>query len=273
MKLALAVQTPEVQTIIPVALLSGTFEEKVQKAAALKVDGLELMTADPTALDVSEIRNALRRHDLAVAAVGSGAVPFSTGLTLLHSDPDKALLARRRLQELIEFAAAVGSPLVTIGSFRGRVAAVGPHAREVLRDMLREAAEYAAIRSVRLALEPLNRYEADMIHTADEALLFLNEVGHPALGLVLDTYHVNIEECSWTEPFRQAMAADKLWHVHLGDNNRLPPGQGLIDFPSIVATLRDIGYEGFLSAELLARPDPDIAAQRTVHYMRSLIRS
>jgi sugar phosphate isomerase/epimerase len=89
--------------------------------------------------------------------------------------------------------------------------------------------------------------------------------------LLLDTYHVNIEETSWTEPFRRLMAAGKLWHVHLGDNNRLPPGRGLIDFAAIVATLRQLDYTGWLSAELLARPDPDTAAQQTLTYMRSLL--
>jgi sugar phosphate isomerase/epimerase len=62
-----------------------------------------------------------------------------------------------------------------------------------------------------------------------------------------------------------------LWHVHLGDNNRLPPGCGLIDFRAIVATLREVGYSGYLSAELLARPDPDTAARHTLTYMRSLL--
>lgn len=109
------------------------------------------------------------------------------------------------------------------------------------------------------------------MNSAEEGLAFLDEVGHPALGLVLDTYHVNIEERSWTEPFRRVMAAGRLLHVHLGDNNRLPPGRGLIDFLAIVAVLREIGYNGYLLAELLAKPDPDTAAQQTLTYMRSLL--
>jgi sugar phosphate isomerase/epimerase len=137
--------------------------------------------------------------------------------------------------------------------------------------VLHAAVTYAASRGVRLVLEPLNRYESDVINNVEEGLAFLRDVGHPALGMVLDTYHINIEENSWTTPFRQAMAAGCLWHVHIGDNNRLPPGRGLIDFPAIVATLREIGYDGYLSAELLARPDPDTAAQDTLTYMRSLL--
>lgn len=271
MKLALAIQTPDVPVPVPVALLTGTLEDKLAKAAQMGAQGVELMVADPAALDAAGIRALLIRHGLQAAAVGSGAVALTAGLTLLHADASKAAQAEARLRDLVEFAAAVGAPLVTIGSFRGRLAGYGPGARERLVAVLRAAALYAGERGVRLALEPLNRYESDVVNTAEQGLALAQEVGHPALGLLLDTYHVNIEESSWTEPFRRLMAAGLLWHVHLGDNNRLAPGRGLIDFPAVVATLRQVGYDGFLSAELLARPDPDTAARETLAYMRPLL--
>lgn len=271
MKLALAVQTPEVQPIVPVALLTGPFHDKLEKAAHLGADGVELMTADPAALDANDIRTSILQAGLEVAAIGSGAVAFATGLTLLHATPNKAKQAKARMWALIDFAADVGAPLVTVGSFRGWLASAGEGAHQELVALLRGAATYAESHAVRLALEPVNRYESDVIHNAKEGLAFLREVDHPALGILLDTYHVNIEERSWTEPFRRVMSAGRLWHVHLGDNNRLPPGHGLIDFSAIVATLRQIGYNGHLSAELLAQPDPDTAARDTLTYMRPLI--
>ena len=69
------------------------------------------------------------------------------------------------------------------------------------------------------------------------------------------------------------MAVGKLFHVHLGDNNRLPPGKGLIDFPAILRTLKEIGYAGWLSAELLGKPDPDTAGQQTLDHMTRLMRA
>jgi len=271
MKLSLAIQTPEVAPLVPVALLTGTFEEKLAKAARLGVEGVELMVADPARLDAAAIRRSLQASGLRAAAIGSGAVAFATGLTLLHADASRSAQAGQRLRDLIGLAAAVGAPLVTIGSFRGRLASAGVGARASLVSILQDAGQAAASLGVRLALEPLNRYEADVLHTAEEGLAFLAEVAHPAVGLLLDTYHVNIEERSWSEPFRRLLAAGALWHVHLGDNNRLPPGQGLIDFRSIVGALREGGYDGYLSAELLARPDPDTAAEQTVRYMRGLM--
>ena len=225
MKLSIAVQTSEVQSVVPVALLSGTFEEKLAKAASLGADGVELMCVEPRTLDADGIRSTLMRNGLEVSAVGSGAIGFATGLTLLHADPTKTEQARARLGQLIDFAAAVGAPLVTVGSFRGRLSAVGNGAREQLITVLRGAATKADSCGVRLALEPLNRYETDIIHNAEEGLTFLSQVNHFALGLLLDTYHVNIEERSWTEPLRRVMAAGQLWHVHLGDSN-----QGLLRF-------------------------------------------
>ena len=137
--------------------------------------------------------------------------------------------------------------------------------------MLRSGAERAKQEGVRLALEPANRYEVDFINNAPEALAFIAEVGHPALGLLLDTFHVNIEESSFSAPFRSLAASDLLWHVHIGDNNRLAPGWGMIDFTAIVDTLQDLGYDNYLSAELLARPDGDAAARQTLTYLRPLL--
>jgi sugar phosphate isomerase/epimerase len=272
MKLSLTIQTPEVETPVFVALLTGSLEEKLAKAARWGADGVELMSTHPEKLDVRQISAMLASHGLQAAAVASGGMTIALGLTLLNADPHKARVARDKLTQLIDLAAAIKAPVVTIGGFCGRLANVlGQDGRQVLIETLQNAADYAMPRGVRLALEALNHYEADLVVNAQQGLEFVAEVDHPALGLLLDTYHVNIEEASWTAPFQLVSEAGKLFHVHLGDNNRLPPGQGLIDFASIVAMLRQLHYPGFLSAELLAKPDPDRAARRTLEYMRKLL--
>ena len=271
MKLALAIQTDEcIPPVAAVGLLSGSFEEKLVKAAQWGADGVELLSAFPERLDPVAMRDMLRANHLQAAVVSSGAVTFVTGLTLLHADPVRAREAPARLHALIDFAAAVGAPLVSIGSFRGKLQ-YDPGGRAHLVHILQEAADYSAARGVRLVIEPLNRFETDLIVNADEGLAFLEEVRRASVGLMLDTFHVNIEESSWIEPFRRVAAAGKLWHVHISDNNRLAPGSGLIDFRPILATLKQVGYAGFLSAEILARPDPDTAAIKTLTTMRPLL--
>jgi sugar phosphate isomerase/epimerase len=229
------------------------------------------MSSDPDVLDVPALKRGLAAAGLEAAAVGTGAVAGSTGLTLLHADPDVRRQARLRLYRLIRLADEVGAPVVTIGAFRGRAAWMGEGAEGELADALRAAAELAAGYAVRLALEPVNRYEVDLVHTVDQGLDFLRRVGHNDLGLLIDTFHANIEESDPLAPYRRVMQAGRLYHVHLGDNNRLAPGWGAIDFRAIVECLRRGGYTGYLSAELLPRPDPDAAARQTLQHMRNLI--
>jgi sugar phosphate isomerase/epimerase len=267
--LALAVQTPEIPVQVPIALLSGSLEEKLAKASSLGYDGVELITVEPASINRAGVKSLLSKHHLKISAIASGGMAFAAKLTLLHPDAATASLARRRLDEMIELAAELDASVVTVGSFRGRAVGDVKHSKKELADVLRRAGERAGERGVRLAVEPINRYEADLLNTADETLAFLREVDHPAVGVLLDTYHLNIEESSWTEPYCRVMAAGKLFYAHLGDNNRLAPGQGLIDFRSILCTLRDGGYGSWLSAELLGKPDPDTAARLTATAMRT----
>ena len=273
MKLALNIQTPEVPALVPVALLSGTLPEKLAKAARMGAAGVELITTQPASLDVPAYLELLSRNNLQVAAIASGGMAFAAKLTLLHTDVQTAAVARQRLDELITLAAALHAPVVTVGSFRGRAVGDKESSLAELARVLRKAGERAAEAGVRIALEPLNRFEGDLINNVAEGLAFLKELNHPAVGLLVDTFHVNIEESSWTGPFRLAMQAGKLFHVHLGDNNRLPPGKGLIDFAAILTSLHATGYTGWLSAELLCKPDPDTAGQQTIEYMSPLLKA
>jgi sugar phosphate isomerase/epimerase len=281
MKLSITIQTPEVSLDVPVALISGSLAEKIAKAASWGADGVELMTINPRELDWHQILSQLKDNNIEAAAVASGAMAFAAGITLLNGNREVMALAKTRLYDLVDFAAALGAPVVTIGSFRGRIASVASgdaggssgDGCQMLRDILAEAGEYSATRSVKLAIEAANRYELDFIHNHAQAMEFINSINQPALGILLDTFHMNIEEDSWDSPFERTIRAGKLYHVHLGDNNRLPTGCGMIDFARIVATLRRLGYSGYLSAELLARPDPDTAAKQTIAYMLPLLKN
>jgi len=267
--LSLAIQTPEVPVRVPVALLCGSLPEQLREASEMGYDGVELITTNPESIDRNALQALLSQHKLNVSAIASGGMAFAAKLTLLHADAAIAATARQRLDEMIDLAADLDAPVVTVGSFRGRNVGDAQSSRKGLGDIICDAANHAAVRNVRLALEPLNRYEGDILRTAAETLAFLDEFRHPSLGILLDTYHVNIEESSWTEPYRHVMEAGKLYYVHLGDNNRRPPGQGLIDFPAILRTLKRGGYDGWLSAELLPLPDPDTAARLTAQAMRA----
>lgn len=271
MKISLSIQTPDIESPLPLTLLSGTFEEKCKRAAEYGADGVEIVTTNPASLNHSEIRKCLEKYHLFPAAISSGGIAKTLGLTLLNPDSSIAKSAYQRLEDLVLFAGGLGSPIVTIGSFRGRANEKSEIAQTQLAEILYRGGDFAQENNTHLAIEPLNRYETDIIFNTRQGLDFLHLVDHPSIGLLIDTFHANIEESSWTEPFRQGFEAKKLFHIHIADNNRLTPGAGLIDFTEILSLLHQINYKGFISAELLAKPDPDTAAQLTLTFLHNIL--
>ena len=112
---------------------------------------------------------------------------------------------------------------------------------------LRVSADYAEKRGVRLALEPLNRFETSFINLTEQALELVELIGSPAVGLMMDTFHANIEEKRLGKAIE--MAGDKLWHVHANENDRGIPGTGHVPWSDVGAALKKINYSGALVIE------------------------
>jgi len=270
MKLGVVIACPDVASG-PLALLSGTFAEKAAKAHALGYEGVELMVRDPSQLDVATIQSILQSNHLEVAQVVTGELFGSDRLSLLHASPAVMEAARRRIASVIKFASHFGAQ-VNIGRFRGRLDAF-PSRDEgyaAALERIGEVADWAADQGVRITLEPLNRYECDFLFTAEEGIHFIRDLGRPNVGLMMDLFHMNIEEVSLTKSLETAMAAGLLWHIHVADSNRRYPGAGHLDIPSVWKALSHCGYAGYISAELLPLPDPDTAAIRTINYLKRL---
>jgi sugar phosphate isomerase/epimerase len=126
--------------------------------------------------------------------------------------------------------------------------------RALMVSAVRQIAERAQELNLRLVMEVLNRYEAHLLNTAAEALDFVAQVGSEQVGILLDAYHMNIEECAPGEALRRA--GDLLWLYHAADSNRQGIGRGHTDFAAQLATLADIGYSGPIILECTA-PGPD----------------
>ena len=269
MKAGLVVAGPDM-TDGPLALLSGSFDERVRKAAALGYSGLELMVRTPAKLDAPSVKHTVASAGLTIPQIVTGELFAADGLCLVHGDPDLRQRSRERVFGVIDLAVSLGA-MVNIGRLRGQLRLLGDVADPwgVALEHLQPVFQHAAQRGVRLTLEPLNRYETDFIHTAAEAMRLIDTSGFANVGVMLDTFHMNIEECSFGEALRAAR--DRLWHIHIADSNRHYPGSGHIDFPSIFRRLDSMGYQGFVSAELLPLPDPDTAAAETMKYLRPFL--
>jgi D-psicose/D-tagatose/L-ribulose 3-epimerase len=122
---------------------------------------------------------------------------------------------------------------------------------------VRQACEAAAARKLRIAIEPLNRFETDLVHTAADAVRMARDVAHPAAGVMIDSFHMTIEEDS----LEQAVltAGPHLIHVQVSENQRGIPGTGLTDWAALAAGLRTIGYRGMVIIESFTPDNRDLA--------------
>lgn len=255
---ALVVSTPDAK--FAALVYRQPFAESFAKVAALGFKGIEVAIRDPRMADPDELRHLAEKNELKICALGTGQAFGTEGLCFTDPDPSVRGRAVQRIKEHIALAKELGA-LVIIGLIRGKGLAGEP--AELHRGMLdgmRACADEASRLDVDLVIEPINRYETALLNTIPEALAFLDELGSPRVGLLLDTFHMNIEEPSIGASIRQA--GRRIGHVHVADSNRWAPGCGHLDFPGIVAELRASGYVGYLSAEILPYPDPDAAARQ-----------
>jgi 5-keto-L-gluconate epimerase len=268
MKFAASTHSSDISPAPGLSLFTGSFHDRLEKAHSMGYDGIELMVVRPKDLDAGQVFHEARGVGLQITSIATGSVRGLEGFSLVADHPEKSRKAVQRLKELVEFASEVNAPIVTVGGFRGRLSSLeGKDARSELSRALTEAAERAAHLGVRLVIEALNRYETDFLYNAQEVLEYLESLSCANVGLLLDTFHMNIEEANIPHTVGMALKSGRLWHVHVGDNNRLPPGQGHFDFTGFLAALKEGGYEGYVTAELLPLPDADTAARQTIEYL------
>lgn len=214
----------------------------------------ELPVVGATAAQLAATRKALAASGLAATAVGfatAEADPLS---------PDAAVRSKAvdHLVRLAEHTAALGGDVLAgpIHSAYGRFSEQPPTADEFRRcaDVLRAAGERSKPLGVRLAVEPLNRFECYFLNTAAACAALVRAVAHPNVVGALDTHHAHLEENDLVEAIHAMRGT--LGHVQLSENHRGTPGTGQVDFPGVLQALRTIDYRGWLVVEAFSRHDP-----------------
>lgn len=268
MKLSLVLSTHPAQ--FQAVALKGDFEANVAKIAGWGYDGVELAIRDPNLVDGDQLWQVVSAYGLEVPAIGTGQAWGEEGLSFTDPDPEVRAAAIRRVIAHIPFAARTGAVIV-IGLLRGIVRPGVDHrqAMDWLVEALRRCCAAARPHGVRLALEPICRYETTLINNLAQGLDLLERVGTDNLGLMPDTFHMNIEEPVIEESLRAC--GDRIFHFHIADSNRWYPGAGHLDFRSILKALWATGYRGYISGEFMPLPDADTAAQRAIAYLRETI--
>lgn len=249
--------------------LKGDFEANVARIAGWGYDGVELAIRDPRLVEAGELERVVVGHGLAVPAIGTGQAWGEEKLSFTSDNPSMRQAAVQRIRNHIPLAARLDA-VVILGLIRGITPPGQTHGRsmEYLVEAIRECAAAAAGTGVRFALEPLNRYETDLVHTVAEGLELAERIGAENFGLLLDTFHMNIEEPVVEDSIRAC--GDRIFHFHVADSNRWYPGAGHLDFKAILETLAATGYKGFVSGEFKPLPDADTAAKRSITYLRKL---
>ena len=192
----------------------------------------------------------------------------------VHPEPAVREKARQYLHYCTDLAVRMGAKKVAgpISSAPVRYWISGPEQRRQELDLcataMREAAEYADDKGVVLAIEFLNRFESSFINTVADACALVDAVDHPASGVLVDTFHLNIEAPVIEDSIRAC--GDRIFHFHVADSNRWYPGAGHLDFDSILDALFVTGYQGYVSGEFMPLPDADTSAERSIAYLRKL---
>ena len=276
LKLAIVLSTHQAK--FEAVALKGDFEDNVRRIADLGYDGVELAIRDPRLVDPDELIATVKRHGLAVPAIGTGQAWGEEGLSFTDPDPAVRAEAIQRVKSHVPLAARFnqafdnpGGTAIIIGLLRGLVRPGVDHAQAMdwLISALQQCSATAEPHGVRLALEPINRYETTLINTVAEGMDLIERVGSPAFGLLLDTFHMNIEEPSIEGSMRRC--GDRIFHFHVADSNRWPPGSGHLDFRSILQTLTEIDYQGYVSGEFMPKPDGEAAARMAVQHLRGVL--
>ena len=171
---------------------------------------------------------------------------------LPHPDPKVRSDALDYYLRLLDMAAALRAPLISCHGAVGRIRALGDPAEEYGHFVagVQRIAERAAQLKLRVAMEVLNRYESHMLNTAAQAVRFVQQVGAPNVGVLLDAYHMNIEE---GDPAGAIMEAGRrLFVFHAADSNRQAVGRGHTNFLALLRALRRVGFDGDVIVECTA---------------------
>jgi 5-keto-L-gluconate epimerase len=246
----------------------GNLETHLAQISALGYDGVELAIRDPCLINREELTDLLGRHHLDVPAIGTGQAWGEEGLSFTDPDQGVRAAAIERILSHFPLAGQLGA-VVIIGLIRGIVKpGVEPdQAMRWLIEALQTCCKSAKSHGVKLALEPINRYETTLIISTAQGMELVQKVGADNFGLLLDTFHMNIEEPS-IEASIQA-CGPRIYHFHVADSNRWYPGAGHLDFKTILSTLAETGYRGYVSGEFMPLPDADTATRQGIASLRS----
>nr|WP_272214549.1 sugar phosphate isomerase/epimerase [Marinicella sp. W31]MDC2880170.1 sugar phosphate isomerase/epimerase [Marinicella sp. W31] len=236
----------------------------IPKISRMGFDVLEVALDDADLIDARLLRKVAADNGLAITVCGA----FGPTRDIASDDPAIRTNGANYIRSSIGFAEAVGSTLFCgpVYSAVGKTRLV-PDVEKKREwawcvETLQDIAGVALDAGVTVGVEPLNRFESDMVNLTEQALALIDDVGSSAYGFHIDTFHANIEEKSIPEAIRAA--GERLVHVHACENDRGIPGSGHQDWKGIRDALVEIGYDGALVIESFTPGAVEIAKAASI---------
>ena len=225
-------------------------------------DGVELPLFTPAAFATADIAKGLAESGLecTLCSVLTG------GLSMISDDAAVRKQTRVHVEDCVKTAADVGAKIICgplyspVGYLPGRRRTADEWKWAV--DCYQSLGPVLMQHGVTIAVEPLNRFETFFLNIAEDAVAFCDQIGHPNVGVLLDTFHANIEEKDIGKAYRTV--GRHLKHVHSCENDRGIPGSGHVEWKSVFEALRDIKYDGWLTIESFGFALPQLSAAAAI---------
>lgn len=230
-------------------------------------DFIEILVAEPEKIDTAMTKDLLQEYGL----TATGCLVFDPSTDISSSDKSKVAAGIDRGRRAIDAVAAWGGTEIdgpVTASLQPFDKPATPENRQNSVNSVRELADYAADKGINLHMEIVNRYESNLMNTAEEGLVYLAEVDRPNVFLHLDTYHMNIEESGMVDGV--LAAGDRLGYVHIGESHRGYLGTGNVDFAAFFGALKKINYSGPIVFESFSSAVVDPALSDALRIWRNL---
>lgn len=268
MKLAYPVATPD--TTSQMLAYRGELAPMLDTLQEIGYTGLEPFVRNPAEMNVAAFSREVERRGFDIVAVGTGPIPAEDKLTFTDRNAEIRRAAIERAKAVIDFAATFGSQM-NVGKLRGDIhPGLESESWQRMKEAFSEVCDYAARRAVPITLEPQNQFVINNLNSTQSALKFLTELGHGNLYVVLDVFHMHMEDKSPAASMIEAR--DVMLHVHFADSNRAAPGRGGINFTEAVRVLKALKYDRYITIEVHQFPDCRTAAAQSYRYVERLIR-
>lgn len=247
----------------------GSFDEFVtvlRRIKELGYHGVELNMVRPAGFEADVLADLADSIDLPVVSLMTGGNYFGEGLCLSSPDAQLRRRAVARLQEYTAIAARLDAILV-IGQMQGFLSDEPDRelAETRIEECLRGVVQAAEQHGANIVLEPVNHLQTSFNNSLTQVMALVERIGSPRLKTMLDTFHINIEEKSMTEPIHRVGA--NIGHFHLCETNGGAPGSGHLDYNSVFEALKVIDYTGWVSVKNYRQPW-DIGAEAVIEYLR-----